>query len=365
MQRQERLGPAEGLKVSQPSDRGARRPRADPATLRALVRLASLVTASTGEGSLIEAVAETALELLSADSLSVSKLEPNGRVITTIINVGDLGPGEVRWPVDERYEIEDFPETLAFLLGQTMRRWATHVDDPGSEPAEVALLRSLDKASSLKTPISVGGRVWGELWAARGHATDPFDDGDYDLANVIAALVSAGLVQASAWQAIQAQAATDPMTGLANRRAFDEHFAVQLLATQAEGRPLALVVGDLNGLKRCNDTRGHAAGDDALLDAAGAAAALVAEVPDALAARLGGDEFVLVLPRLAADEAMAVARTWCDRSRHDDHGTSLSCGVAVATGQDPVDPRDLMRSADTALYAAKVLRGTEPVLAAP
>ncbi len=330
--------------------------------LRALVRLASLVATSTGESSLIEAVAETALELLAADSLSVSKLEPDGRTITTIINVGDLGPGEQRWPVGERYSIEDFPETLAFLLGQTMRRWATHVDDRDAEPAEVALLRSLNKASSLKTPISVGGRLWGELWAARGHATDPFDDGDYDLANVIAALVSAGLVQASAWQVIQAQAATDPMTGLANRRAFDEHLAVQLLKARASGLPLALAVGDLNGLKRCNDSRGHAAGDDALLHAAGAAAALVAEVPDALAARLGGDEFVLVLPRVGADEAMAVARSWCDRSRHDGHGTSLSCGVAVAAGHEPVDPRDLMRAADTALYAAKSLQGPEPVL---
>lgn len=339
------------------------RARADPTVLRALLHLASLVTSTTGEDGLVEAVAETALELLVADSLSISKMEPDGTTITTVINVGELGRDEQRWPVDERYRVVDFPETLAFLVGGQMKRWVTQVDDPDAEPAEKGLLRSLDKASSLKTPITVAGELWGELWASRGHDAPPFDDGDSDLAAVIVALVAAGLAQADAWRAVQAQASTDAMTGLANRRALDEHLAVHLVAAASAGVSLALLVADVDGLKVCNDTRGHAAGDDALLHVAAAALAAITHLPTALAGRLGGDEFVVVLPGLAAAEALAVAQDWCDRSRHAEHGTSLSCGVAVAAPRESVDARDLMASGDAALYAAKSRRGAGPVLA--
>ena len=360
---------ADGGEVSQASacEPGrCRQPgRADPAVLRALVRLASLVTTTTGEEDLVEAVAETARDLLAADSLSVSRMEPDGTSIVTLVNVGELGPGEVRRPVDEVYRVADFPQTLAFLRGEEMIRWATDVDDPEAEPQELALLRSLGKASSLKTPIRLAGQVWGELWASRGHASPRFDDADVDLAEVIVALVAAGLAQAGAWRAVRAQASTDAMTGLANRRAFDEHLSAHLAATRAAGVPLALLVGDVNGLKRCNDTRGHAAGDDALLQVAAALTAAASHVPSALAARLGGDEFALVLPGLGATEALAVAQHWCDRARHPLHGTSLSCGLAVAPAGEGVDARDLTRAADLAQYSAKAAGSRVPVLARP
>ncbi len=365
------------MTVSQPADAGrpadVGRPerrggadelsRADPDVLRALLRLASLVTTTTGESDLVEAVAETACDLLLADSLSISKVDRDGTMITTVVNVGDLGPWEERWPVGETYRVEDFPETMACFNGGRMVRWATRLDDPEAEPAEKALLRSVGKASSLKTPIIVAGQVWGELWAARGHEAPAFDDGDSDLAAVIVALVAAGLAQADAWRAVQAQASTDAMTGLANRRALDEHLAAHLVATRTAGVPLSLLVGDVDGLKICNDTRGHAAGDDALLRVASAARVVTTHHPSALAGRLGGDEFVVVLPGLDASEALAVARDWCDRARHAEHGTSLSCGVAVAAAGETVDARDLMRAGDDALYAAKSRRGAGPVLA--
>ncbi len=351
---------------SAPNERaaGEERPRADPSVLRALLKLASLVTTTTGEDGLVEAVAETARELLLADSLTVSRVEDDGTTLAVVVNVGELGPWEERWPQDERYRFEDFPQTMACFVGAPTVRWATRIDDPDAEPAERALLRSLGKESSLKTPIVVGGELWGELWASRGHGVPPFDDGDSDLAAVIVALVAAGLAQADAWRAVQAQASTDAMTGLPNRRAFDAHLAAHLEASQSAGRPLSLLVGDVDGLKICNDTQGHAAGDDALMRVAGAARTVVADLPDALAARLGGDEFVVVLPGHDGAAALELARRWCDLSRHEGHGTSLSCGVAVATAGESADPRHLVMAGDEALYAAKSRRGAGPVLAA-
>lgn len=304
--------------------RGGCRPggRAEPEVLRALVRLASLVT-TTGEDDLVEAVAETSRDLLGADSLSISKMDGDGASIATLINVGDLGPGEERRPAHEVYRVVDLPQTLAFLRGEDMPTWVTDVDDPDAEPQELALLDSLGKASSLKTPIRLAGEMWGELWASRSHASPRFDDGDVSLAEVIVALA----------------------------------------ATAAGTGSLALVLGDVNGLKRCNDTRGHAAGDDALLHVVAEAGAIVRENPGSLVARLGGDEFALVLPGLAGAAALAVAQRWCDLAAHPVHDTSLACGLAVVAPGERADPRDLARAADLALYAAKTARSATPVLA--
>jgi diguanylate cyclase (GGDEF)-like protein len=337
----------------------------DPGVLAALVRLASLVTASTGSRELVEAVAETARELLVADSLSVSRFDAHGQVLRTMINVGSTGVGEQRWPTNETYHVEDFPDTLGFLVGRPVRHVATHVDDPSAEPAEVALLRSLGKVSSLKTPIIVGSRVWGELWASRAPGGAAFEEYDGDMADVIVGLVSAGLARASAWEEMERMASTDPLTGLANRRAFDEHLQRFLGRTFTAGEPLAVAVGDLNGLKHVNDTMGHVAGDDAIRHTAAAAVRVTQAWPDALAVRLGGDEFALVLPGLDEAAARAVVTRWCEWATHPRHGTTLACGLTVTSPNGRLsDSDDLLRTADQAQYLAKSTGSAEPVFLA-
>ncbi len=347
------------------------RPRIEPEVLRALVHLATVVTSHSGPEALIEGVAEAAMGLLGADSLSISSVDPARQHLTTMINVGELGPGEERWPAEETYAVAAFPDTLGFLAGRSVRRTVTCLDDPDAEAAELTLLRSLGKFCSLKAPIVVDGAMWGELWCSRTAARPRFDSYDADLAEIIVGLVSASVVQASAWQAMQQLAQTDSMTGLSNRRAFDDHLRHHLQVVAGLGLPLALAIGDVNGLKQVNDSRGHAAGDDALIQVARAASLAVREVPGGLAARLGGDEFALVLPRLDSRAAVDVAREWCWGARNATYGTSLACGVAVAhpttpeaagsTG-GPIDPRDLLHSADVAQYRAKHTKSLEPVL---
>lgn len=342
------------------------RAQVDRRTLRALVRLASIVTMSVDPADLIEAVAETSRELLGADSLSFSELSADRCLIRTVINVGQLGAGEVRWPTDETYLIADFPDTLGFLVDRPVHRLATHVEDPDAEPAEATLLRSLGKQSSLKTPIIVDGRVWGEMWASRGPGQPPFSDYDGDVAEVIVGLVSAGLSQAGAWQWMHTIALTDPLTEVANRRGFDEHLRRHLARTQYLEAPLSLVVADVNGLKGVNDALGHAAGDDVLVFVAEAGKAAVRHVSDALACRLGGDEFALVLPDLDLDVAAQVAANWCASAAHPEHGTSLACGVTASLPDLPrVDPAQLLRMADAAQYEAKHFSSPTPVIDDP
>ena len=145
----------------------------------------------------------------------------------------------------------------------------------------------------------------------------------------------------------------DPVTGLANRR------AVTRLLEQAtdQRRPHGLVLLDLDKFKTINDTYGHAAGDELLVQVGQRLAAVLADRPGALAARLSGDEFVLVVHGSAGDVAAVAAAA----------GQALSSMPGVVAGRPvPVRasvgyaiavpgerPHALLYAADVAMYRAK------------
>ena len=147
----------------------------------------------------------------------------------------------------------------------------------------------------------------------------------------------------------------DGLTGLGNHRAFQEELARQLETVEHEGQAVALMLIDLDDLKKVNDTRGHAAGDD-LLVAVGRIAATTLRRADR-AFRVGGDEFAVLMPGADLSAAMVVARRILsaaiggDQTTHGD-GFSLSIGV-TAIPNPTADPRQLYRNADAALYWCK------------
>lgn len=142
---------------------------------------------------------------------------------------------------------------------------------------------------------------------------------------------------------------TDPLTGLGNRRRFQERLALECARAARYGESMALLLADLDGLKQVNDRDGHRAGD-ALLRQVGAVIATGLRQVD-LGARWGGDEFAVLAPRADVDEALALA----ERIRSDVAtltNSTISIGVA-ATGGEALDPEALLRAADVALYSAK------------
>ncbi|WP_432545312.1 diguanylate cyclase domain-containing protein [Kineococcus sp. SYSU DK004] len=148
----------------------------------------------------------------------------------------------------------------------------------------------------------------------------------------------------------------DPLTGLLNRRGAGEALSAAVRAASPR-EPAALVYLDLDGFKLVNDVHGHQAGDRLLVEVAARLAAAVP--PGAALARTGGDEFVVVLrgPGAAAPAALAerlraslTAPVALDGSGRT-CGVGASTGTAVATG--PVDPEDLVRRADAAMYEDK------------
>lgn len=152
------------------------------------------------------------------------------------------------------------------------------------------------------------------------------------------------------------EASTDPLTEMANRRAWEPMLARLLREARDSGRPLTILFVDLDHFKAFNDSRGHLAGD-ALLRAF-AQGILSAASPPALAARWGGEEFVVALPGATSTEAVALA----ERIRGVvPEGQSCSIGLAAS---EPADTElTLLGRADAALYRAKE-RGRDRVEAA-
>lgn len=139
----------------------------------------------------------------------------------------------------------------------------------------------------------------------------------------------------------------DPLTGLGNRRMWDEAVEQQFSRSARRQEDLVVAVIDLDDLKGFNDTRGHAACDNFLANCARAWREALR--PEDVLVRAGGDEFFLMLPATGSERA---ATTVIERLRAVvPEGQTFSAGIATWDGEE--DPDALMRRADVALYSAK------------
>jgi diguanylate cyclase (GGDEF)-like protein len=154
--------------------------------------------------------------------------------------------------------------------------------------------------------------------------------------------------------ALHAAAHTDPLTGMLNRRGFEERFAVEIERSARTAEPFALLLGDLDHFKGLNDRFGHIAGDEALA-AIGEALRDACRAIDT-AARIGGEEFVLLMPATGVEDGFEAAErlrtSVCDLNGPDGSPLTISFGVVEHPVHGQVWP-ELMRAADSALYAAK------------
>lgn len=155
-------------------------------------------------------------------------------------------------------------------------------------------------------------------------------------------------------------ARTDGLTGLDNRRTFEETMHEAQRRARRNAKPLSVLLIDVDSFKRFNDLYGHPAGDDALIDVS-RCIARNARRPGDLAARYGGEEFVVLLPDTDEAGAMQIAEQIRAavqglRRRHlgsAEQVVTVSIGVATARGEALNHSRALVDAADAALYAAK------------
>jgi diguanylate cyclase (GGDEF)-like protein len=200
--------------------------------------------------------------------------------------------------------------------------------------------------------IQVDGETWGVVIALRdGRREFPRED-EKRIAR-FAQLVSVAVANAEAHARLAAQALTDPLTDLANRRAFDERLEEETERAHRHTRALSVVLVDVDNFKTINDRFGHASGDRVLVNLADNLRTGM-RTGDLLA-RIGGDEMAMILPDCRPEKAAHVARRMLEsvagKSMSQRHGVTLSAGVAGLTVGQTAD--DLLRCADQALYRAK------------
>lgn len=200
------------------------------------------------------------------------------------------------------------------------------------------------------TPISPCERHWGAL-VARGGELGP--EQAILALTPLAELMALALTTLEASSHLETLAATDALTGLPNRRAFDAALLRDSLRAERAGEPLSVAVLDLDRFKAVNDRHGHREGDRVLVEAARRLAG-VARRSDTFA-RIGGEEFGWVLPGLSADGAAAAAeraRRAMASARFGPAGrVTVSVGVAdLATAGSP---QRMIEVADLMLYRAK------------
>jgi diguanylate cyclase (GGDEF)-like protein/PAS domain S-box-containing protein len=267
-----------------------------------------------------------------------------------LANVGswewDVETGAVEWS-PEMFRILGVPEGEF----ETAFEPVLNLVVPEDREAVSAQFRSAAKGDAvpgfafrIKRPD--GSRRW--LWCEGGPASDR--------AGIVTGFVQDVTEPKQVEEELARLALKDDLTGLANRRAFVTVGEQLLRVAQRAGETAMLVYIDLDNMKDVNDTHGHAAGDQALVEVADLLRATFREAD--LVARLGGDEFAVFVPRQGTEAEAGV-----DRLRDAVEARAgrfppiaLSIGMSTYEGDGPCSIEDLIERADAAMYAEKALR---------
>jgi diguanylate cyclase (GGDEF)-like protein/PAS domain S-box-containing protein len=215
---------------------------------------------------------------------------------------------------------------------------------------EARVAQAAQQRSGLRSahyePVVRDGAVAGVLVVATRELRAKDAGGVDALMRLLAGEAGTALALSDLLARLDAQARTDQLTGIANRRTWDHELPRELARARRSDEPLSLAIMDLDRFKAYNDTHGHPAGDR-LLRGAAAAWAERLRATDVLA-RYGGEEFAVLLPGCDGASAQLVAEQL--RGAVPDVET---CSIGVATWDGTETAEELLGRADTALYAAK------------
>jgi diguanylate cyclase (GGDEF)-like protein/PAS domain S-box-containing protein len=250
---------------------------------------------------------------------------------------------------------------------------AVHPDDLPKVEALVADLRNGVESAKIEYRIQKrsGEYIWVEGgFRVLGHAGTGIHPGILIIIRDIAERKCAEDLLLQAYQAVERLAVVDALTGLANRRRFDETLHAEWHRAMRDRSPLSLLMMDADHFKLYNDSYGHLRGDGCLREIAGAATEVVSRACD-LVARYGGEEYAILLPGTDRDGATKVAEEVSEALRRRElphrgnpHGiVTVSIGCATTIPQLNEQAASLIDMADKALYTAK-LKGRNRICSA-
>ena len=322
--------------VEREASNRAKRSELEAIEQTALRRVAMAVAHQADAPPVLEMVAEEIPRLLRVAGGLVVRFDDHGGVV--------LGASEAMpWTPGDRILTAD-GSALDLLRrgGRTARALAPLVSPDGE----------ITVTSTVSAPVRIDDDLWGAVVAV-SHQGGTVPAGAEARLERFAELVSVAVVAAENRAQLAAQALSDPLTGLANHRAFHERLREEVARAHRYGRPLSLAVIDIDHFKRLNDLHGHQAGD-AVLASLGGMLSGTARASE-LVARVGGEEFAWLLPETDGDIAMrAVERFRAAVSRQPlwrNERITVSAGISDLI--HAADADDLYRLADGALYWAK------------
>lgn len=319
--------------------RAERRLAEETVALAAVARATRELTGAVDTQSARQAICDAAHDSAGATYayLALPDAENGGLVVRAVAPSGPAGGN-----VGHHFAADDPSAALrAFESGETV-----FVSDLAADPdVDRERAEQTGIVSGLLQPIVQDGEVLGVLGLGWNTRQATLDGSTRLLVRLLAGEAAMALSRADLVARLEAAARTDPLTGLANVRGWEEHVVRELAAAGRDGRPVAVAVLDLDGFKALNDRVGHQGGDR-VLRASSAVWQQTLRQGDLLA-RLGGDEFATLLPGCHRDDALALA----ERLRAATEEVTVSVGVAYWDGEESYS--HLMLRADDALYAAK------------
>jgi diguanylate cyclase (GGDEF)-like protein len=314
--------------------------RARRAEAETFARILQGLSRSVSPAAIIEAMLGDLGRVTAADHCVVVRFEAGSDVpIATLVS---MHPG--------------VPSTTTVLPPTAFSQADPAAQDRATEQLAARAESAFGIGNTLAVPLRHEGLGIGAIILSR-RSTEPWPAATQRVLAAAAIEASAALSRVDSTRAVEARASTDALTGLPNRRYFEEFCS--LLGRRrrsADGLDVGVLMVDIDWFKRVNDTFGHGVGDEVLRAVGGAIAAAVREgdVP----ARFGGEEFAVLLRHATAPIALEVAERvrlavgQLDLREWRVPGVSVSVGVAVGSRPD-VPINELLVAADRALYRAK------------
>ena len=312
-----------------------------------LARLGDTLSSTHDLDRILHVVLESAMASTRASGGMVLLLTPSRDELVLAASRG------VDVPLDLRLLVGDGVSGRVALSGDPVRgRVGAGAGDLRPAPGEPG------DTSVIAVPLKSSGTVIGVLDLYGSVLPEGFDDNDLATIRTFASQATVAVDNVLLHEEAQRLSITDGLTGLWNYRYFTMTVSKEIERAARFGRPLALLILDLDHFKDVNDTFGHQRGDAVLVELAGRIRAVVRDVDTV--ARYGGEEIVVILPETDEAGAALLAERICDALRHKPFGgpgvppvhLTLSAGGAVFP-QHGLAASILLARADEALYAAK------------
>lgn len=331
---------------------------------RSIGAIAQRIRQTLNLDEILNTMVEEVLQLLQCDRVLIFRLYPDGtgKVTTEAVKSG--------WPatLGETFPHECFPSECYENYCHGNPRAITDVARDFVATCLVEYLQKVGVKSKLVVPILQHQMLWGLLIVHQCGNQRIWQKGEIDLLSSLATQAAIAIQQSQLYQQLELAnqelhrlVTVDGLTQVANRRRFDEYLLQEWRRLAREQAPLSLIMCDVDFFKLYNDTYGHQAGDECLIQVASAIEKSIKRPAD-LVARYGGEEFAVILPNTDAAGATCVAEEiriaikaleipHCT-SRVSDRVT-ISLGVATIVPFPAFSPEMLIDAADRALYQAK------------